>query len=165
MRRLLPFALFLFVISLARADARLVFPPYPPPKVVFDFYLDDPAKMGAALYWLRGLLLPLSEAPYDYDPETIKVVIHGAELVTLAKKNEDKYKDFVERMRYYADLGIEFEVCHLAMEDYGYNPADMQDFVQVVPSAMAELAYRQNQGFAVLTPHILEKHFSVEKIR
>ena len=32
--------------STARAEATFVQTPYAPPKVVFDFYLDDPAKMG-----------------------------------------------------------------------------------------------------------------------
>lgn len=149
----------------AHAGATLVQTPYAAPKVVFDIYLDDPAKMGAALYWLRSLILPLSSPPYEYDPETIKVVLHGTELVTVAKKNEAKYKDVVERMRYYASLGIEFKVCHLAMGDYGYGLEDMQDFVQAVPSAPVELVHWQNQGYAVVVPQIMDKRFSIESIR
>ena len=47
-----------------RAEATLVNTPYTAPKVVYDFFLDDPAKMGAALYWIRSLILPLSVPPY-----------------------------------------------------------------------------------------------------
>ncbi len=158
--------LFGLLLSLqARADASVVNTAYAAPKVVFDFYLDDPAKMGAALYWLRSLILPLSVPPYEYDSDTIKVVVHGTELVTLAKKNEAKYKDAVDRMRYYADLGIEFKVCGLAMQDYGYSLKDMQDFVQVVPSAPVELVHWQNKGYAVLVPTIMDKKFNIEDIR
>lgn len=153
------------LINTARAEATFVQTPYAPPKVVFDFYLDDPAKMGAALYWVRSLAVPLSQAPYEFNPETIKVVIHGTELVTVAKKNEEKYKEVVERMRYYADLGVEFKVCLLAMGDYGYSLKDLQDFVQAVPSAPAELVHWQHQGYAVLTPQIMDKKFSIESIR
>ncbi|MEW5768984.1 MAG: DsrE family protein [Pseudomonadota bacterium] len=153
------------LFGLARAEATFVQTPYAAPKVVFDFYLDDPAKMGAALYWIRALALPLSQPPYEFNPETIKVVIHGTELVTVAKKNEEKYKDFVDRMRYYADLGVEFKVCLLAMGDYGYSLKDLQDFVQAVPSAPAELVHWQQQGYAVLTPQIMDKRFSIESIR
>lgn len=149
----------------ARAEAPVVNTPYAPPKVVYDIFLDHPAKLGAALYWLRSLILPLSEPPYEYHPETIKVVLHGTELVAVAKKNEAKYREEVARMRYYAELGIEFKVCALALQDYGYRPADMQDFVQVVPSAMAELVHWQNQGYALLTPQVLEKRFALEEIR
>ena len=148
-----------------RAEATLVNTPYTAPKVVYDFFLDDPAKMGAALYWIRSLILPLSVPPYEFNPETIKVVLHGTELVTVAKKNEEKYKDVVDRLRYYADLGIEFKVCGLAMHDYGYTLKDLQDFIQVVPSAPVELVYWQNQGYAVVVPNIMDKKFDIEKIR
>ncbi len=165
MKTLAALLLGLLLALQARADATLVNTPYAAPKVVFDFYLDDPAKMGAALYWLRSLILPLSVPPYEYDSDTIKVVVHGTELVTLAKKNEAKYKDAVDRMRYYADLGIEFKVCGLAMQDYGYSLKDMQDFVQVVPSAPVELVHWQNKGYAVLVPTIMDKKFNIEDIR
>ena len=158
-------ALLFAVPGPARAEATFVQTPYAAPRVVFDFYLDDPAKMGAALYWIRSLAIPLSTPPYEFNPETIKVVIHGTELVTVAKKNEEKYKEFVDRMRYYADLGVEFKVCMLAMEDYGYSLKDLQDFVQAVPSAPAELVHWQHQGYAVLTPQIMDKKFSIEAIR
>lgn len=165
MRTLFALVTAFMFINTARAEATFVQTPYVPPKVVFDFYLDDPAKMGAALYWVRSLAIPLSQPPYEFNPETIKVVIHGTELVTVAKKNEAKYKEFVERMRYYADLGVEFKVCMLAMEDYGYSLKDLHDFVQAVPSAPAELVHWQHQGYAVLTPQIMDKKFSIESIR
>jgi hypothetical protein len=164
MKILAALLLSLLLSPLARAEARLVNTPYAAPKVVFDFYLDNPAKMGAALSWLRSLL-PLSVPPYDYNSDTIKVVVHGTELVTLAKKNEAKYQEFVDRMRYYADLGIEFKVCELAMHDYDYDLKDMQDFVQAVPSAPVELVHWQNQGYAVLVPTIMDKKFNIEDIR
>jgi uncharacterized protein len=165
MRALFVLIAGLLMAPLARAEATYVETPYAPPKVVFDFYLDDPAKMGAALYWIRALALPLSQPPYEFNPETVKVVIHGTELVTVAKKNEEKYKEFVERMRYYADLGVEFKVCMLAMGDYGYSLKDLHDFVQAVPSAPAELVHWQNQGYALLTPQIMDKKFNIESIR
>ena len=77
----------------------------------------------------------------------------------------DKYRDAVERMRYYAGLGVEFKVCGLAAHDYGYRPEDFQDFVQIVPSAITELAHWQMQGYALITPVVLEKKFSIEAIR
>lgn len=156
----------LWALPLAgHGEARFVPTPYAPPKVVLDIYLDDPAKLAAALHWLRGIVMPLSVPPYDYDPQTIKVVLHGTELVTVAKKNEAKYKEVVERMRYYADMGVAFKVCMLALEDYGYSLQDLQDFVEAVPSAMTELIHWQNQGYALLVPQILDKKFNIEDIR
>jgi intracellular sulfur oxidation DsrE/DsrF family protein len=147
--------------------ARRVQTPYTEQKVVFDFYFDDPQKINAALYWIRSLMNPLMDAPYDYAPDAldIKVVIHGTEIVALARKNEEKYHDAVERMRYYASLGVQFKVCGIAAQDYGYRPDDFYDFVDVVPSAITELAHWQLKGYALITPRVMEKRFSIEEIR
>jgi len=141
--------------------------PYTAQKVVYDFYLDDPAKMGPALYWVRSLLNPLMDAPYGFAPESLNVVvvIHGTEIVTVAKKNYDRYRQVVERMRYYAGLGVKFKVCALAASDYGYRAEDFYDFVEVVPSAFTELAHWQLQGYALITPRVPEKRFTVDEIR
>lgn len=162
-------ALFLALLLAlpAYGAGTLVQTPYKPAKVVFEFYLDDPAKMGSALYWLRSLMNPLQGAPYGYTPEdlSIKVVIHGTEIVTVARHNEGKYQEFVDRMRYYADLGVEFKVCGQAAEDFGYSVQDFQDFIQIVPNAITELAHWQQEGYALITPHIYEKRFAIEEIR
>ena len=157
----------LILPTLGLAEGTFVQTPYQPPKVVFELYLDDPDKIGSALYWIRSLTNPLMDAPYNYTPEqmNIKVVIHGTEIVTLAKKNESKYKDAVERMRYYAELGVEFKVCGQAAEDFGYRLKDFQPFVQVVPNAITELAYWQQQGYALIKPEITAKRFPNESIR
>ena len=120
--------------------------PYKEPNVIFEFYFDHPDKINSALYWLRSYINPLSEAPYNYAPEfmDIKVIIHGNEIVTLAKKNHKKYKSAVERMEYYSMLGVEFRVCGLAAKDFGYELKDFQHFVKVVPSAIIELGHWQH---------------------
>lgn len=146
---------------------RFITPDYEPPKVVYEFYLDEPQKIDAALYWLRALIKPLSEPPYSMAPEfmEIKVVLHGTEIATVARKNYAKYKNAVERMRYYAALGVEFKVCALAAEDYGYAVKDFQEFIDVVPSAFTELVHWQQQGYAVITPQVLERTESLEAQR
>lgn len=160
-------ALLLWCAAGPLAAAERVETPYGPQEAVFDFYLDHPAKMGAALYWVRAFMNPLTAAPYGYAPEElgIVVVIHGTEIATVARKNEGRYPDAVARMRYYASLGVEFKVCGLAAEDYGYRPEDLQGFVDVVPSAFNELAYWQRQGYALIVPRVYEKTFSIESIR
>jgi len=151
----------------AQAAGKWVATPYAPAKVVFDFYLDDPQKIGSALYWVRSLMNPLQEAPYNYTPEdlNIVVVIHGTEIVTVATKNAAKYHEAVDRMRYYADLGVSFKVCGQAAEDFGYSVKDFQDFIEVVPNAITELAHWQQQGYALITPQVMEKKFNIESIR
>ena len=166
--RLLIFLLaYLSSFSALPDEATFEQTPYEQPKTVFEFYFDDPNKINSALYWLRSYINPLTEAPYDYAPEfmDIKVIIHGTEIVTLAKKNVEKYKTAVERMRYYSMLGVEFRVCALAAKDFGYQRKDFQDFVKVVPSAITELGHWQQQGYAIIKPEIIDKKFSVDEIR
>ncbi len=146
---------------------RYLTPPYESPKAVYEFYLDHPQKIDAALYWVRALVNPLSEPPYSFAPEMmeIKVVLHGTEIVTVAEKNYKQYKNAVDRMRYYAQLGVEFKVCALAAEDYGYDVDDFQDFIDVVPSAFTELVHWQMQGYALITPRVFERTQRLEDIR
>lgn len=153
--------------SAEEAHARFTATPYTEQNVVFDFYLDDPAKIHAALYWIRSLMNPLMEDPYGIAPEMLdlKVVVHGMEIVTLARKNYARYEDAVERMRYYSSLGVEFKVCAIAAHDYGYAIEDFYDFVEVVPSAITELAHWQLQGYALITPQVLIKTKHIDEIR
>jgi intracellular sulfur oxidation DsrE/DsrF family protein len=150
-----------------QAAGKWVSTPYAPAKAVFEFYLDNPQKIGSALYWVRSLMNPLLDAPYNYSPEdlNIVVVIHGNEIVTVAKKNEAKYQDAVDRMRYYAGLGVKFKVCGQAAADFGYRVEDFQDFIEVVPNAITELVHWQQQGYALIVPKVMEKTIDTESIR
>ena len=163
---LLTLALLLPAVTVS-AEARLVQTPYGAQKVVFDFYFDDPAKINSALFWVRSLVNPLMDEPYGYAPELLDliVLIHGTEIVATAKRNYSKYRDAVERMRYYASLGVKFKVCGLAAADYGYRADDFQEFVEIIPSAVTELAHWQLHGYAVIAPQVMEKKYSIEEIR
>ncbi|MDH5516604.1 MAG: DsrE family protein [Gammaproteobacteria bacterium] len=153
--------------SHASESAEFVHTPYTAQNVVFDFYFDEPSKIATALYWLRSLLNTLSNEPYNITPDfnDIKVVIHGTEIVTLAQKNYPKYKAVVERMRYYAEFGVEFKICAMAAKDYGYDLKDFYEFVDVVPSSITELAHWQLQGYALITPQVPYKKHAIEDIR
>ena len=167
MHKILFFSLSLFSLTLLAQEATYVETPYKEPKVVFDFYFDEPQAVNSALYWVRSLINPLMEEPYGFAPEfmDIIVIIHGTEIVTVATKNYAKYKTAVDRMRYYSALGFKFKVCGLAANDYDYKVSDFQDFIEVVPSAITELAHWQQQGYAVIKPTILSKKHSVSELR
>lgn len=151
----------------ALAQARVVQTPYKNPKALIDVYLDDPAKLAAALNWVRGVMNPLTQAPYSMAPDDIPIIVlmHGTEVVTLARKNEARYRDVVQRMRYYAELGVKFKICGLSMKDYDYRAEDLYDFVEVTPSALTELMHWQNQGYALIPAVVMDKKFSIEDIR
>jgi len=167
MRITIVFLLFFYSCACLAEGASRVETPYEEPKVVFDFYYDEPAKINTALYWIRSLMNPLMDEPYGFAPDfmDIVVVIHGTEIVTVASKNHEKYKDAVGRMRYYAELGVKFKVCGLAAEDYGYSDKDFYEFIEVVPSAITELVHWQQQGYALMTPVVMEKKYSIDEIR
>ena len=170
MKKLFLFLLLLLptwvVIAEPDNGPRYVETPYKEPKVVFDFYFDEPNKIDSALYWVRSLVNPLMEEPYGMAPEFMEIIIliHGTEIVTVAKKNYPKYKNAVDRLRYYTSFGVKVKVCALAAEDFDYAVSDFQDFVEVVPSAITELAHWQQQGYAVIKPEILHKKFSNEEL-
>jgi len=53
----------------------------------------------------------------------------------------------------------------LPLTDFGYRAEQLQDFVEVAPSAITELVHWQNQGYALVTPVVTEKKVSTESIR
>ncbi|MDW8336364.1 MAG: DsrE family protein [Tepidimonas sp.] len=165
-RRCLGWALAL-AAGPALGQAQRVQTPYRAPKVLFDIYLDHPDKIGAALYWVRSFFQPLLEAPYRLFPEDVRAIVlmHGTEIVTLARHHEARYAEAVQRMRYYAEQGVEFRVCGLALQDYGYRPEDLQPFVRIAPSAITELVHWQNEGYALVVPQVTDKRVSIEMIR
>ncbi len=167
MRSLIAILLLVLTFTCFADGAKRVQTPYAEQKVVFDFYFDEPAKINSALFWVRSLMNPLIDEPYNYAPEFIDVVviIHGTEIVTVAKKNYEKYKDAVERMRYYAALGVKFRVCGLAAEDYGYLDKDFYEFIEVAPSAIIELSHWQQEGYSLITPAIMDKKYTIDEIR
>ena len=167
MKTLMALLLCLGLAAPALGAGKPVATPYAPARVLFDFYFDEPQKIGSALFWVRSLVNTLQASPYDYAAEDNKVVvvIHGTEIVTVARHNEAKYQEAVDRMRYYADLGVSFRVCGQAMADFGYRIEDFQDFIEVVPNAITELAHWQQQGYALIVPQIQSKRFDVEAIR
>ena len=83
----------------------------------------------------------------------------------MATRNAAKYQDAVDRMRYYASLGVSFKVCGQAAEDFGYSVKDFQDFIEVVPNAITDVAHWQQQGYALITPRVMEKRIDIESIR
>jgi intracellular sulfur oxidation DsrE/DsrF family protein len=164
--RSLAYALLLVLLNgVAAAGAIRVNTPYEAPKAVFDIYLDDPAKLNSALGWLTSMSSALSKPPYQFDPTTIKVVVHGAEIVTLVKKNEDKYPVALEKIQRLANQGVEFKVCAYTSDIYGYLDTDFHDFVEIVPSAIAEIAYWQSKGYALIVPQVGQSRRSVEEMR
>lgn len=149
------------------AQGQWVQTPYQQQKVIFDFFFDQPEKVASALYWIRSYIKTLSAHPYNQAPEFMNIIImsHGTDIVTLAKKNYNKYQNIVERLRYYSYLGVKIKVCGISAEAYQYSIHDFYDFVEVVPSAFTDIVHWQQQGYHVIRPVIYDKNFKIEDIR
>ena len=145
----------------------ILFPPYEEQKVVYEFFFDHPVKIYGALDWMRTHFLTLDGEPYDIPPDFIdmKVVLHGTEVVTLAKKNYERYSQVVQRMSYYAELGVEFRVCANTLKEFDYQPSDMQEFIRIIPSAVTDLTHLQNKGYALIIPRVHDKNYTNEELR
>jgi len=171
MRKILLFLVLLFVFGRAEEKgAKFVQTPYEPPfRVVVEFYFDEPEKIRPALLWVSNIIYVLTNEPYNFIPEEdldIVVVIHGTEITTLVKKNRERYADVWERMEGMAMYGVKFKVCGMAAEQlYGYTKEDFPSFVELVPSAITELLYWQQKGYALLIPQIKEMKRPREEIR
>ena len=67
--------LMLVIPALVSAAGKLAQTPYTEQKVVFDFYLHEPAQINSALFWIRALMNPLMDDPYNYAPEFLDIVV------------------------------------------------------------------------------------------
>ena len=74
------------------------------------------------------------------------LVSHGDEIHFFAKKNQDKYQELMTRARSLVDSEvIKLRMCKVAAKAHGYDPEDIQDFVEVVPMGDAEIIRLQNE--------------------
>ncbi len=135
-------------------------------KTVFEFFFNHPVKIHTGLSWLRIYMNTLIDSPYDQAPEfmDIKVVIHGTEIVTLMKKNYKKYQTAVEKMKYYASLGVTFIACNSFAHQLGYEPKDFYGFVTLAPSGPNEVIHWQQQGYALIVPQALDKLVELDEL-
>ena len=85
------------------------------------------------------------------------VVSHGRELPVFVKENRSKYEDTVERLESFSQYGVKFKLCKMALTQlYGYSEKDVYPFVEVVPSAITEVAHWQHMGHALVIPMVFE---------
>lgn len=157
-----------FALADVETPAKVVQTPYnDEQKTVFQFFFNHPVKINTGLDWLRIYMNTLINEPYGMAPEfmDVKVVIHGTEIVALLKSRYEKYQTAVERMKYYASLGVEFIACHSFAEELGYQPKDFYEFVTLAPSGPNEVIHWQQQGYALIIPQAQDKLIDLNELR
>jgi intracellular sulfur oxidation DsrE/DsrF family protein len=122
---------------------------FAPQKVVYDVSVSDVETFEGVLDRVSYLNLLYHADPFA---SSLVMVLHGDEIGFFAIENYAKYKDLMARAQSLTLSGpIEFRVCKLAAKSHGYEPADLQGFVQVVPMADAEIIRLQREeGYAYM---------------
>jgi intracellular sulfur oxidation DsrE/DsrF family protein len=122
---------------------------YQPQKVVYDV-----AVAGRAAFAERLDRVSYLNSIYHADPfdASIVLVLHGDELAFFATRNQEKFRDLIQRARSLELSGpIRFLVCRAAAKMRGFAPEDFYDFVEIVPMADAEIVrLQQEEGYAYL---------------
>lgn len=116
---------------------------YAPQKVVYDVSVRDTEGLESVLDRASYLSTITGADPFD---QSIVLVSHGDEIHFFAKKNQDKYQELMTRARSLVDSEvIKLRMCKVAAKAHGYDPEDIQDFVEVVPMGDAEIIRLQNE--------------------
>lgn len=150
-----------FSITFAHFDGKSAHPTYQKPfKVLFHIFLDKPEKFRPALGWISNVFQVLTNPPYEFSPEDIKIVVvsQGREIPFFTLKSRMEHPDVYERLESLSLYGVKFKVCRIAAEQlYGLSDRDFYPFVELVPSAIVEIAHWQQEGYALVIPMLFDR--------
>lgn len=121
---------------------------YQPSKVVYDISDPDPKALGMMLDRANMLQNIYQNDVFD---SSIVFVIHEGAVPLFGKNRKNRYPEVMRRAQSLA-LGeiIQFRICKASAAMQGYKERDIQDFVQMVPMADAEIIKLQREGYAYL---------------
>ena len=117
-------------------------------KVVYDVKTRSSDEFSNVLDRISYLNSRLGGDPLS---TSIVVVLHGDEINYFANDNELDHEPIVARA-HSLTMGetIDFRVCRVSAKRRGYDPEDLQGFVNVVPMADAENVQLQFNGYAYM---------------
>jgi hypothetical protein len=83
----------------------------------------------------------------------IVVVSHAKGVDFLMKgvkdKNGNKYEDLVEQLKL---RGVQFDVCQITLRNRNLSKDQFIEYVNYVPSGVAEISHLEHEGYAYLKP-------------
>ena len=116
---------------------------YKPQKVVYDVAVSSIKEITSVLDRASHLSVITGADPFD---SSIVLVLHGGEIEFFANKNYKKYKELMHRAQSLVEGEVlKIRMCKLAAEGHGYQPKDIQGFVEMVPMGDAEIIRLQNE--------------------
>ncbi|MEZ0323698.1 MAG: DsrE family protein [Hydrogenothermaceae bacterium] len=131
-------------------------------KAVFDWSLDSPEEVPIVLIYISNYIKAYQEY-YPMAEYKIAVVSHGGEAAIFAKKNYEKFKEAVDRMKSLSEsYGVKFYVCKNVVKALGFEPEDLQPFIILVPAGVLKVAELQEKGYRLI-PTVVRKLDTVKK--
>ena len=116
---------------------------YKPQKVVYDVAVKSVGKVTSVLDRASYLSKITGADPFD---SSIVLVLHGAEIDYFAIKNYAKYKDLMQRAQSLVESEVlKIKMCRIAAQGHGFEPEDIQGFVEMIPMGDAEIIRLQNE--------------------
>lgn len=142
----------LLLISLSGySEEKAKFDPKIPDKIkaVFDWSI-PPEDTATALRFVSNFI----KAYDEFNPAgeyQLAIVSHGPEALIFSKKNYEKYKETIDRLRSMTQVyNLKIYVCRNVVRTLGIKEEDLQDFVIVVPAGVLKLAAIQEEGFRLI---------------
>lgn len=109
-------------------------------KIVFDLTSADTADYSRVLRQFSNILQLAPDAE-------LEIVCHGGAVNLVLKEKAD----FLPQMLKLREKGkVSFAVCANSMKRMGVVKSQLQDFAEVVPMAMLELAKKQQEGWSYI---------------
>lgn len=119
-------------------------------KAVFDWTFENPSDSVMATNFISNFI----KAYDEFNPMgeyKLAVVSHGAEVLIFAKKNYEKHKEVIDRLKSMTQsYGLKIYVCRNTMRFFGLKEEDMLTFVVIVPAGVVELAKLQEEGYKLI---------------
>jgi intracellular sulfur oxidation DsrE/DsrF family protein len=111
-----------------------------PQKIVFDFVKPDTADFRFMIGQMNNIL---KESPYT----AIEVVCSGPGLFMLVRDKTNVSKDMEEIQKVF---NVSYAACANTMKRMNVDKSQLLPFAKIVPVAILELSYRQQEGWSYI---------------
>lgn len=108
------------------------------------FHVDEIEKWNLVLNNTKNLITALQESKLS-----IEILANSEAVGYLVASNHTE-----NNLKILRDLStsVTFAACHNSLRALGIDPSSLLDFVSGVPSGVAELVIKQNEGYAYIKP-------------
>lgn len=114
------------------------------------FHVDESEKWSTALTNVKNLIDYCEKEQADRE---IEILANGIAVKELVEETEQAAQaGIAEDLTFAAGHKVTIAACNNALHKFQIDKSSLYSFVTVVPAGVAELAIRQEQGFAYIKP-------------